>query len=44
MYLHIEPGAPGEGLQQHEEADRECKALWRACGGCCQRFQVSEGL
>ena len=43
VYLHVEPGAAGEGLQQHEEADRECKALRRACGGGRQWFQVSEG-
>lgn len=33
-----EPGAAGERLQQPEEADRECAALWRTGGGGCQRF------
>ena len=41
MNPHVEPTAAGEGLQQHEEADRECTALWRASGGGCQWFQVS---
>lgn len=39
---HIEPGASGEGLQQHEEADRECTALRCPCGGGCQCFQVGD--
>lgn len=42
MCVCSEPGAAGEGLQQHEEADRERSALWRAGGGGCQRFQVSD--
>lgn len=43
LYPHVEPGAAGEGLQQHEEADRECTALRRAGGGGRQCFQVSGG-
>lgn len=43
VYLHVEPWATGEGLQQHEEADRECTALWCARGGGCKWFQVSDG-
>ena len=44
MYLHVEPWATGEGLQQHEEANRECTALWRARGGGCKQFQVSDQI
>lgn len=36
--VHTEPGAAGERLQQHEEADRERTALWRTGGGGRERF------
>lgn len=43
VYLYVELQSAGEGLQQHEEADRKCKALWCACGGSSECFQVSDG-
>lgn len=42
VFACSEPGAAGKGLQQHEEADWERSALWRASGGGCKCFQVSD--
>lgn len=38
LLVHAEPAAAGERVQQHEEADPECAALWRTGGGGCERF------